>query len=402
MRPLILAAALLVGLTAAEPAPADGFTVAVWRAPALRAAVMRSLAAERAIAGAGVLPDPMVGADVGRERPREGEDMTMYGAMIEQPLPRWGERDASRLGARAQAAMARAELAERAGALAADVATALAEAEAAAASATLVAASLQRMRSLGDSVRAQVASGGAMIGTALAVETRVQQLEVQLAGFVQRQSDATSEVRGLLGLADDVPVPAAAWPDPAQVSERTLPMVQRAEAERAEAEAMTREATARGNPESSVGLAWERESAGTEMQTDKVSLIVRMSLPVWRSSYAASADAARTRARAAMHDADASARMARAAVARAARAVEQAGRAQAAADATAARAGSELDAVIRQVGSGGARFAEGIDLLERISEAHMQAIEARMNGRIAQAALWRLAPPGPPPAESTP
>ena len=59
-----------------------------------------------------------------------------------------------------------------------------------------------------------------------------------------------------------------------------------------EAQAMEREAVARGNPETAVGLAWEREAAGTDEQTDKVALTFRMSLPIYRSAYGGAADAA--------------------------------------------------------------------------------------------------------------
>ena len=395
---LVLATLLCGALGAAEQAV--DLPTALARSPAISAARARVQAAGMAARAAGVLPDPMVGIGAGRELPRMGEAMDMYGAMIEQPLPRWGERDAMRQGALAQVAMAEAEFAELVGEHAAGIAAAGVEAQAAAQSLLLVAEARDRLRALGEVVRARIAGGGGMIGESLALDTKVQQLELQLADLARRQADAEAEVRGRLGLAPEAALPPLALPDPASIRPDATPMARRAAASRGEAVAMEREAVARGNPETAVGLSWDREAAGTEEQVDKYNLTFRISLPVWRQAYGEAADAARGRARAAAHEARASGWMARSQVGRAQRAVEQAARAQAVADAIAGRSRTEYEAVIRQVGTGGASIMAALDLLDRISEARMQAIEARMTSQLTLAELWRLAPPTLPDAGS--
>jgi outer membrane protein TolC len=382
-----------------SPPPPDAttaleqFRAVLANAPAIAAARSRVTAAEQAQGAAGVLPDPMVGADLGRERPRMGEDMTMYGAMVEQTLPRWGERDAMRQNARAQVGRESADVAAVIGEHAAIVASGLAEYAAARDTLVLIQQSQERIAALQDIMRSRIAAGGAMIGEQLALDSRAQQLAVQLADLERRGQDALAMVHGRLGLPPDAPLPPFAAPDPATIEVEGNPMARSAAAMQLEAQAMEREALARGNPETAVGLVWEREAAGTEAQTDKLSLTFRMSLPVYRSAYRDAADAARTRARAAQHEAMGATWMARSQITRAQRAVTQAELAQRTADDIAARTRTTYDAVIRQVGSGGASVTVTLDLLEMISESGRGAIMARLDSRMALAELWRLAPP---------
>lgn len=388
--------------TAPPPAPAAGedpasallqFRAALARAPAIAAARARVAGAEQAQVAAGVLPDPMVGGDIGRERTRMGEEMTMYGAMIEQALPRWGERDAMRQTARAQVSLEAASVAAVIGEHAAAVATGVAEWMAARDTQILVRQSRERITALREVVRARIAAGGAMIGDQLALDTKAQQLDLQLADLERRQADALAMVRGRLGLRPDAPVPPFAAPDPATIRVEANPMARTAAAMQQEAQAMEREAVARGNPETAVGLAWEREAAGTDEQTDKVALTFRMSLPIYRSAYGGAADAARARARAARHEASGATWMARSQVSRAQRAIAQAQQAQRTADDIAARTRTEYDAVIQQVGSGGATVTASLNLLDMITESGMNAVMARLDSQMALAELWRLAPP---------
>ena len=129
------ALALVAALAAAaEPDPAadrTAFIAALTRAPGIAAAQQRALAAERAIGAAGVLPDPMLSGDLGRKRPSMGDDTRLYGLMLEQPLPRWGERAAARASARAAAGAAGAERDDVLGEHAAELALMLSEAAAA-------------------------------------------------------------------------------------------------------------------------------------------------------------------------------------------------------------------------------------------------------------------------------
>lgn len=376
------------------------FRAALSQAPAIAAARARVVAAERAAGAADVLPDPMIGGDLGRERPRMGEEMTMYGAMIEQALPRWGERDAMRQSAYAQVGLEAAGVAAVIGEHAAEVAVGIAEWNAASDTLVLVNQMRGRLDALRDIMRARVAAGGAMLGEVLALDSKAQQLEVQAADLVRRQADALAMVRGRLGLRPDAPLPPFAAPDPASITDAGNPMARTAAAMLSEAQAMEREAQARGNPETAVGLAWEREAVGTMEQSDKLSLTFRMSLPIHRRAYRDAADAARARARAARHEASGALWMARSQVGRAQRALAQAQLAERAAEDIAARTRSEYDAVIRQVGSGGASVMATLDLLDRIAESGMGAIMARLDSRMAVAELWRIAPPELPAADT--
>jgi outer membrane protein TolC len=395
--PAALLAALSVlaapGSGAAEPGDMAEFTAALARSPAVAAAALRVTAAGRAQEAAGVLPDPMVGGDLGRERMRDGEQTTMYGAMIEQPLPRWGERDAQRLQAAAAAEQAAAAFAEAVGSQAQAVASGLAEWLAARDTEVLLRASRERVAAVRALVQVRIAAGGALLGDQLALATKAQRLDLELADLERRQADALAMVRGRLGLPADAPVPPFAASDPATIRVEANPMTKTAAAMHLEAQAMVREAVARGNPETAVGLTWEREAAGTDDQADKVALSFRMSLPIHRSAYSAAAESARARARAARHEASGSTWMARSQVGRAQRAIAQAEQAQRAADDIAARTRTEYDAVIQQVGSGSATVTQALDLLDMITESGMNAVMARLDSRMALAELWRLAPP---------
>lgn len=382
------------GVAVEDPAMALApFRAALARAPAIAAARTRVAASELAQSAAGVLPDPMIGGDYGRERTRMGEDMTMYGAMIEQPLPRWGERDALRQSASAQTSLEAARVATVVGDHAAEVATGIAEWMAARDTQALVRQSRDRIAALRAVVRARLAAGNAMIGDLLALDTKAQQIDLRLADLERRQADALAMVRGRLGLSPDESVPPFAAPDPATITVEANPMARTAAAMQQEAQAMEREAVARGNPETAVGLAWEREAAGTDEQSDKVALAFRMSLPIHRSAYRDAASAARVRVRAAQHEANGATWMARSQISRAQRAIAQARQAQQTADDIAARTRTEYDAVIQQVGSGGATVTASLNLLDLITESGMSAVMARLDSQMALAELWRLAPP---------
>jgi outer membrane protein TolC len=377
---------------AAEQAD-DAFLRALASAPAVAAARTRSVSAERVVEAADVLPDPMIEVEAGRSRSRPDGGMTMYGTAIEQPLPRWGERGARRQGALAQALAMRAEFAGLVGEHAAAVAAALAEREAAEQGLALTRESRARLDAFAAVVHARIASGAGRLDEQLDLDTRRQQWNLTEAEQLRRRDDAEAEVRGRLGLAPDAPLPPLALPEVAAIRPESAPMARRAEAGRAEAEAAEREAQARANPETALGLAWEREAAGTEQQVDTWKLSFRLSLPVWRSAYAAEADAARGRARAASHEARASVWMAHSQISRARRAAEQSARAEALAEDIVARNLASYDSVVSLVGSGGAPITAALDLLDRISEARAQAIEARLACRLASAELWRLSPP---------
>ncbi len=380
-----------------EQVSREAFLTALAHAPMVAAARARLSAARHDGAAAGVLPDPRLGLGVGLETMRSGGSSPMYGALLEQPLPRWGERDAQRMTATSQIRLAEAELAEALGDQAAVLATALAEARAWRATIELRHASEKRIQVLKDVLHGQLASGAAPLGAALALDTRAQELTLQITEAERQVADAEAEARGRLAIAPTEPLPPVAFPHLASIDMGATPLALRALATRSAAEADERGAESRGNPETSVGVGWDREQAGTTDQNDKFRLSFTMSLPVHRAAYEATAEAARARARAASHEVDGSRWMARSLIERATRAQAQAARSRSAADAVSDRTRTEMDAITQQVGlaqpAAGGSLIQAIDVLDRITAAQQQVIDAELTSALALADLWRLAPP---------
>ena len=391
----VLLSACLASLVAAEPVPtpASDFLVSLAAAPGIAAARVRLSAAESAQGVAGLLPDPVFGFDAGRKRFRAGQDETMYGAMIEQPLPRWGTRDAERMQAQAQVQAAQAAYQTVVGEHAAAIATAIASWMAAQERLVLLRQSRARIDAMRDIVAVRLASGGAGIAEQLLLDTRAQQLDLAISDLERRALDDQAEIRSRLGLQPTAAIPSFAAPDPATITGAENPLVRAAEAATAEARASEMAALARGRPETTIGLAWEREAAHTDEQSDQFILNLRVSLPVHRAAYGEAADAARWRARASRHEAAGAAWMAESQVGRAIRAQAQATRAEDSAAAIAARTQVAYQAMLQQIGTGGASVTAALDLLDRVTESGIEAVLARLDGRLALADLWRLAPP---------
>lgn len=387
------------------PIAPEDFLTALAQSPRVAAARARLSAARRGGEAAGVLPDPKIGVDIGRASPRSGSASPMYGAFLEQPLPRWGERDAARLNATAATRMGEADLSETIGEEAARVASALSEAQAWRATIILRHEAELRIQVLKDIVHGQLASGAAPVGAAVALDTRAQELALQISDAERQVADADAEVRGRLGMASTDPLPSVAYPQLNGIDVAVTPLGLRATAAQAAAAAEERGAEARGNPETSVGVGWERERAGMPDQDDRVRLSFTMSLPLYRAAYEASADAARARARAATHEVNGSRWMTRSQIERATRAQVQAERARKVAGALAERTRTEMDAITQQVGipqqMASGSLVQVMDLLDRITAAQQQMIDAELTNALAMADLWRLAPPILPDVRST-
>ena len=388
-------ASLVASLDAAEPisTPATEFIASLAAAPGIAAARVRLSAAESAQGVAGLLPDPVFGVDAGRKRFRAGQEETMYGAMIEQPLPRWGTRDAERQQAQAEVLAGQAMYETVVGEHAAVIATALASWMASQERLTLMRQSRARIDAMRAVVAVRLAAGGAGIAEQLLLDTRAQQLDLAVSDLERRALDDQAEIRSRLGLQPEAAIPPCAAPDPATITGSLTPLVRAAAAATAEARASEMAAQARGRPETAIGLTWEREAAQTDEQSDQFSLNLRVSLPVHRAAYGEAADAARWRARASRHEAAGAAWMAESQVGRATRAQAQAVRAEASAEGIAARTHVAYEAMLQQIGSGGASVTAALDLLDRVTESGIEAVLARLDGRLALADLWRLAPP---------
>lgn len=390
---LFIIAAGLAAADAVVPVPVQAaFLRSLAGAPAIQAAQERILASRRAAGAAGRLPDPMLGAGYARKSTAM-QRWPMYDVVLEQPLPRWGERDAMRDKAAAETAMSEAELQESLGEIAAEVATLLAEADAARAKLALVEAQIARATTLQATVAARVAAGTAAIAEPLGVRSRLAALTVERDTMRRMAADAEQEARGRLGMAPDTPLPPFAAPERAALALDRVPGVRTAQARSAEADAMLGEARAGRYPETAVGVRYEREQQpGDPMDT--VGVEVRVSLPVWQGASADLEEAARARRRAAQREIAGWRFRAQSLLGRAERAATVAASARAAAQDTRARLDAEYDAMIRAAATrGGADLISLLDVLDRLGDAERMVVEAEAAARQAEAGLWRLAPP---------
>lgn len=396
MRPglrLVIGCVLACGLDAAESAVPATFLDRLAEAPAVQAARQRVHAARRGEGAAGRLADPMLSAGLA-QRSSPGMAWPMYEVMVEQALPRWGERDAMRLKAAAETGFMAAELQEILGETAAEVASMLAEAEAARAKTTLLEGQITRAGTLKASLDARIASGSAGLGEQLAVQSRIAALTVERDTSRRQVADAEQEVRARLGLDANEALPPFAAPLATAVDAERIPGVLMARAKGGESAAMIQEAQASRSPETSIGLRYEREEAPSEPM-DTVGLQVRVSLPVWRGASDDLEESARFRQRAARRDEAAAQAKARSLVGRAERAATVAIAARAAAQSTQGRLDAEYASLIRTAAIQGTGLMPVLEVLDRLGEAEFQVIEAEAAARLAAASLWRLAPPDP-------
>jgi outer membrane protein TolC len=391
-----LLAALLAGSLLAAAEPADDARSALLRAlagaPAVQAAQERLAAAQRGGGAAGRLPDPMLGAGYARKSTAM-ERWPVYDVALEQPLPRWGERDARRARAAAGSALAAAELQEALGETAAEVAAMLAEAAAARARLAVVDGQVARAQALQALAAARSASGGGALGDQLGIASRLAALAVERQTQQRLAADAEQEVRARLALDPAAALPPFAAPERARLALERVPGLLAAQARGAEADAMYGEARAGRYPETAVGLRYEREQQPGE-QMDTVGLEFRVSLPVWQGAAQDLEAAAAAQRRAARREAAGWEHRARTLLGRAERAAAVAASARAAAEGTRARIDAEYDALVRSAAAQqGATMAAVLDVLERLGEAEGLVIEAEAAARQAEAGLWRLAPP---------
>lgn len=408
MRTSILIVASLSALVAAEPpvaatpapapatqaTPADkaAFLRSLALSPAVQAAQERILASRRAAGAAGRLPDPMLTAGYARKS-TSMERWPMYDAMLEQPLPRWGERDAMRAKASAETAMSEAELQEALGETAAEVAAMLADADAARATLTLVEGQISRAISLQSTISARVAAGTAAIAEQLAVKSRLAALTVERDTMQRMVTDAEQEVRGRLGMLPTAPLPPFTAPERTTLKLDRVPGVLAAHAKIADAESMFSEAHASRYPETSVGVRYEREQQPGEPM-DTIGLQFSVSLPVWQNASNDLEEAALARRRAAHREATGWQFRAQTLLGRAERAETVATTARTAAQETKARLDAEYDAMIRTAATqNGSSLISVLDVLDRLSDAERMVIDAEAAARQANASLWRLAPP---------
>lgn len=396
MRSVLIVVALGVSLLGAEESSASAtrtaFIQSLGHAPAVQAAFERVRAGRHAVGAAGRLPDPMLSAGYSRRRSTM-DQWPMYEVMLEQPLPRWGERQAMRAKAGAQSAMSRAEFQDVLGETAAEVANMLAEAEAARAKLALVESQIARAAALQTIVVSRVSSGTGALTEQIGVKTLVATLTVERDTMRRMLTDAEEDIAGRLGLPADTALPPFAAPDVKEVQAERVPGLLAAQAKTAEAEAMFAEARSQRFPETSLGLRYERENVPDDpMRT--LGVQVSISIPLWQHSAGQQEASAHAQRRAARLDAQGWEFRMKTLVSRAQRAMTVAASARIAALETKARFDAEYDALVQSATTqNSVNLSSILDVLDRLAEAQRQVIEAETTARQAAASLWRLAPP---------
>jgi outer membrane protein TolC len=328
----------------------------------------------------------MLGVGYARRR-TPMETMPMYEVMLEQALPRWGERAAARAQAGAATRFAEADLVATIGDVAGAVAMALAELEALAAQVRETTAEEARISAMTTALDARIASGDAGILERLALDTRRERLRLRHDDLQRQQADRTNEIRARLGLATSAVLPAFGAPLLTDIDPARTPAMLAADAGLLAALADLHEARAMGRPETAIGLRAEREAAD-DGNEDTIGVTVSISLPLARGAIAANEDAAHSRLRAAERQAEAARHRTVAAVEAARRALGQAERAERLANALLARAAQEQRALTAALATGGADLTAMLDLHDRLAELRLGVIDAQTHARLAQAALW--------------
>lgn len=400
--PCLLVLTLACAVPAAEPVPAtttaptastaDGdpairaFLLTLGQAPQVRALLAQRQAQRHLEGAAGRLADPMLSLGFARKR-TPMETMPMYEVMLEQPLPRWGERDAARARAAAATRMSEAEIVAEVSMLASDVAMALAEIDGLRAQVSEGEAEEQRIAALSRAIDARLASGDAGVVDRLAIDTRRERLLLRLDDQRRQAADRTAEIRGRLALPPDATLPTFAAPALETIDPALNRLSLDAEARRLAALADLQEARAMGRPETAVGLRAERED-GDDGNEDTIGVTVSISLPIARGAIAATEDAAYARLRAAAQLAEAARWRTNAAIAATRRAITQAERADRLASGLLTRAQAEQQTLSAAVASAGGDITAVLDLHDRLAELRLAVIEARVQARQAQAGLW--------------
>lgn len=380
--PATVPAATPAGATDAE----HTFLQILAQAPRVRALIAQRQAMRHLEGAAGRLADPMLGLGYARKR-TPMETMPMYEVMLEQPLPRWGERDAARARAASATRMSEAEIVAELSMLASDVAMALAEIDGLRAQVSEGEAEEQRIAALSRAIDAGVASGDAGALDRLAIDTRRERLRLRLDDQRRLMADRAAEIRGRLALPPEATLPAFAAPAPETIDPAHTHLILDAEARRLEALAELQEARAMGRPETALGLRAGREVAD-DGNEDTIGVTISISLPVARGAIAANEDAAHARLRAAEQLTEAARWRTTTAIAATRRAITQAERADRLASGLLERAQAEQQTLTAALASAGGDITAVLDLHDRLAELRLAVIDARVQARQAQAGLW--------------
>ncbi|WP_404424318.1 TolC family protein [Nibricoccus sp. IMCC34717] len=380
---------------AVEPEGSDAFVSAIIQSPVLRAAAARIEGAHARVAATGQLPDPQLELMASRA----SEPMASYGMwelQLRQPLPKAGERAASRDRATSLRDMAEADYAVMAGEMAMDLAMALAEAEAAREREAILTTQIERMQAFAGALEARVSTGAGRTTDRLALTNRIEGMRLMREREAQMAAGALAEARARLSLSGDAPLPAFRVPPRSRLSAATAPQALLAGSRVAEARAMARMARANAHPMTAVGLIASRENM-PEARKDSIGVSFMTDLP-WRSRRTAVAEqrAARAEERAARSDQEAVAAQLDAALSRVERAERFLQVANDSAAGAQARLNAEYDTLVRAAGAAPMGSDSAVlmvmELVDREAALRIQKVDARLALQTALAGLWRFAP----------
>ena len=347
------------------------------QAPLVAAARMRLSAARASAYGAGVLPDPMLYAQLMR---MPGDPEYGSGGMIElqQTFPRWGERDGMRAMAVAEVAMA-----------AADLAMFHAQARGALAKARAYTENAKRAEMLSE-LLAKSATGSARLAEVLTLHSRAQALEIAAHEVQVAAADALGRGRALLRLPIGAEVPDPGIPEVDQIDVSHNPRLRLAMAAQAQGKAQLAIAASRSRPEIGVRTGWQRE--GREA-FDEYRVGVIVAIPVHPSAWRGPEEAALRRQDAADLDAAGATAEAVELLARVERAREQALRARAVANDTKKRLNLELETIASGAATGEpSSTAMLFERLDMLADTEVMAVMAEAEAAMAAAELWMLTP----------
>jgi outer membrane protein TolC len=222
--------ALLLELRAEEAPPLERLTeIARQRSPRLAELRARLAAAIERVGPAGELDDPMLEAaleNIGLDRISIGdEEMSRFAVAVRQELPFPGKRGERRARARAEAAVAAADLEAAARALDLDVARGLADVYAAERELELLDESHQLLDLMGETMLARYGAGEGDQRGVLRVQRAISRHDAMREQAARRREESEATLRGLLALPAEVPIRRvprlwAIAPVPERVGER--------------------------------------------------------------------------------------------------------------------------------------------------------------------------------------
>ena len=387
---LLIQQRLLTPLPTPVQSMAHAINDPIAQATRVAAARMRLRAARASATAAGVLPDPMLYAQLMR-MPGDAEYGSGGMIEVEQTFPRWGERDGMRAMAGAEVAMADADLAMARGEVLVRLAMYHAQARGALAKVSAYTDNAKRAENLSELLaKSAAATGSARLAEVLTLHSRAQALEIAAHEAQIAAADALGRGRALLRLPSGAEVPDPGMPEVDLIDVSHNPRLRLAMAARAQGKAQLAIAASRSRPEIGVRTGWQRE--GREA-FDEYRVGVIVAIPVHPSAWRGPEEAALRRQDAADLDAAGATAEAVELLARVDRAREQALRARAVANNTRQRLTLELETIASGAATGEpGSTAMLFERLDMLADTEVMAVMAEAEAAMAAAELWMLAP----------